>query len=374
MISVTDATHAATFYSRLARYALIYCLWVLSLVFLTGGFWNVDTWLSSWHRWDAQLYEQIWRERYQGSSPKLLAFPPGYPLLVGFLSSLTSLSFYSTGLVLNVAAFFVFAVIASELLMRTMPVPALPLFCLILTSPTAYFIFPAYTDCLYAACLWGALYLALLKPSGIKYRAAEFLLLVIGPWLRLTGYALSVWAIFRRYSSIAVFISLAGWLSLNNAITGHAFHFVKAQTLFLLTEGNLFDGIVYSFRLVPVTLPGNSGGDWQAYLQFHLLPVVYFVALLGTGAWFCWNRQMLVGSTIIAILLFSHNLPFWRSSLRYDLPLMPFLFALLLSGRGTDSKKRGAFGAGVVCGAIGTCQLILQVYFAILFTNGAWAF
>lgn len=355
---------------RLPRYALIYLLWVLSLVFLTGGFRDFHAWIGSWSHWDAELYERIWKEGYQGDAPKLLAFPPGYPLLIGGISALTHLGFQSAALLLNVLAFFCYAAIASELLLQTMAVPALPLFCLILTSPTAYFIFPAYTDCLYAALLWSSLYLVLLRPTGITFRLAEFSLLLIGPWIRLTGYALAVWALFHRYASLAVFISLAGWLSMNYAITGHAFYFLHAQTLYGLPEGNLIDGVVYSFKLVPIVLP-ESGGDWLAYLQFHLLPVVYFVALLAAGAWLCWRRHWFVGATVIAILLFSHNQPFWRSTLRYDLPLLPFLFVPLLRPGG---EERGAFGRGAVCGAVGACQLILQVYFAALFRSGAWAF
>jgi hypothetical protein len=162
--------------------------------------------------------------------------------------------------------------------------------------------------------------------------------------------------------------SLALWLGFNRTIAGSAFYFLRAQRLFAMPRGNFFEGLADSLLHV--------GSDWSrgtSWLEFGFLPLFYLCALAAAAVWLAKRREGLLALSVLSILLFSYNQGFWRSVVRYDLPLVPVLCLPLLviarSGTGMASYfSRAAFYA-LILG-----QFSLQIYFARIFHTGGWAF
>ncbi len=352
---------------RLFFYLLTYVGWLTALALATGimdeGF---AAWADAWIKWDAHWYARIWQEGYPKADPRTLVFPPGYPALIGSISTLTGLSFHAAALAVNVLAYFAFAVLAAELMAFLWRVPGIAVFVFSLSAPAAYFVFAAYSDTVFALWMWLLLCVALGFPRSTRAAyLTEAALLLCAPWLRLTGYALAAWLVLKRWTALAVLLSLAGWLALNFVLGGEPLYFLHAQKLFLMPEGNILDGVKHTFA----GLMNPPGTDWMSYLQFHLLPALYFAAFIAIGVWACLKKQPLIGVTVLAILVFSHNQSFWRSAVRYDLPLFPVLCVPLLMIRG-----RGRLIAHGVFAAIVLAQLVLQMRFAAIFKAGGWAF
>jgi hypothetical protein len=356
--------------------ASIYLVWLVSLCAATQGFSGFHTWLTSWTTWDALWYARIWDEGYPRVDPRALVFPPGYSMLIGFLARGLHLDFHVMAMVVNLTSYFGAMVLAVDLFKNVLGVSPVPAFTLALSFPAAYFIFPSYSDAVFCLILWAAIYLAVLYKGDRLARAGEVFLLLLAPWIRLTGYALICWLALGRWTAVAVGVSLLGWLALNFVVAGQPTYFLHAQQLFHMPKGNLIEGLRITFsKLYPVYLPGLAG-DWTGYLQFHLLPAVYLVALALVGLWF-WDRgQRLIGMTIWAILILSHNQSFWRSAVRYDLPVacclsVPILVALHEKAAGARLVRISLW---LVLAAMTVAQLALQVYFANLFRSGHWAF
>jgi hypothetical protein len=356
--------------ARFGFYFPVYFLWILLIFYATRGT-NApgQSWLAGWQQWDAHWYEQISREGYPSADPRTLVFPPGYPAIVGIISKLFRASFLATAVVLNLAAFFFTAVLICEWLSRKFAVSSALLFVFILSAPAAYFAFSAYSDVLFMMLLWVLLWLALAEHAGgYKRVIAQALLLFVLPWIRLTGYALASWLFARRIVALAVLASFVLWLGFNRMIAGSALYFLRAQELFAMPRGNFFQGFADS--LIHLASDWSRGTSW---LEFGFLPLFYLCALIAVAIWLAKRREGLLALTVLSIVLFSYNQGFWRSVVRYDLPLIPFLCVPLLvtakSRTGVTSYlSRAAFYA-LVLG-----QLSLQIYFARFFHAGGWAF
>ena len=135
-----------------------------------------------------------------------------------------------------------------------------------------------------------------------------------------------------------------------------------------MPKGNFFEGLAYSLIHV--------GSDWSrgtSWLEFGFLPLLYLCALMAAAVWLAKRREGLLALSVLSILLVSYNQGFWRSVVRYDLPLVPVLcLPLLVRGKsetGMDSYvSRAAFYA-LILG-----QFWLQVYFARVFHTGGGGF
>jgi hypothetical protein len=359
---------------RFVAYLSIFLLWVLLIFFATRGA-RGQAWLAGWQQWDAHWYEQIWREGYPAADPRTLVFPPGYPFAIGGLSKLLSLSFFTAAVILNLVAFWGTAVLISEWLSRKFVVSPYLLFAFVISTPAAYFAFTAYSDILFMLLLWLLLWLALPGPSlrtyrGYKIAIAECGVLFVLPWIRLTGYALASWLLARRMAALAVLGSLALWLAFNRAIAGSAFYFLRAQELFAMPRGNFFQGLADS---VEHLVSDAGGGRILSWLEFGFLPLFYLAVLTATAIWLAKRREGLLALSALSILVLSYNQGFWRSVVRYDLPLTPLLCLPLLvtaksASRTISTLCQGAFYALVLA------QFSLQIYFARIFHAGGWAF
>lgn len=357
----------------LPAYFILYAVWLAAVFLLTGGFESLPNWLDSWVKWDAHWYERIWSEGYPKEDPRSLVFPPGYPLVVGSISSLTSLNFHTSALILNIASYFALCLISAECLGKIFSLPRLPLFVLPLTSPAAYFVFTAYSDALFSAMLWIAIHCTLAHPKSVRAQLAEFCLLLAMPWVRLTGFAMAAWILTKRWTSAAVAISLFGWLALNFEISGKFTYFLEAQALFEMPQGHFLNGAVYTFQGLLSFSDFVSRNDLTGYFQFHFLPATYLLILCGTAFWLCRKKQWLLGVTVLSVLLMSHNQSFWRSAVRYDLPILPCFYAALMATMKSENEKLPPIAISILI-ALGLLQMSMMISFARLFQVGEWAF
>ena len=302
----------------------------------------------------------------------MLVFPPGYPATIGALEKIFSVSFLATGVLLNLAAFFASAVLISEWLSRKFDISAYFLFVFVLSAPAAYFAFTAYSDLLFMLLLWVLLWISLAapEPHGRKMLMAQSALLFVLPWIRLTGYALASWLFARRVAALAVLVSLALWLGFNHVIAGNAFYFLRAQELFGMPRGNFFQGFADSLFHLALN---RSWGHPMIWLEFGFLPLFYLAALIAAGVWLAKRREGLLALTVLSILLLSYNQGFWRSVVRYDLPLTP-VFCLPLLANAASRHRIVSYLCGAAFYALTIAQFSLQIYFARLFHSGAWAF
>jgi len=331
-----------------------------------------QSWLAGWRQWDARWYEQIWREGYPAADPRTLVFPPAYPYLIGSFSRFFPGSFLATAVILNVAAFFASAVLISEWLSRKFAVSACLLFLFVLSAPAAYFAFTAYSDLVFMLMLWVLLWIALASPEprGRKALIAQSALLFVLPWIRLTGYALASWLFARKAAAVAVLASLVLWLGFNRMIAGNAFYFLRAQELFGMPRGSFFQGFADSLLHLASDL---SAGHVTTWLEFGFLPLFYLGAITAAGWWLAKRHEGLLALSVLSILALSYNQGFWRSVVRYDLPLTPVLCLPLLAAAGSRSRMTSYFSRTAFY-ALMVGQFSLQIYFARVFHAGGWAF
>ena len=362
--------------SRRTRYTVYFCIffgWIALILLFTDGV-SDRSWLADWERWDAKWYAQIWREGYPAADPRALVFPPGYSFAVGFFAKLLSTPFFGTAIVLNLIAFFATAALISDWFLRKFGINSYSSFAFILSAPAAYFAFTAYSDVFFMLLLWVALWFSLadLHLSRAKRLIVQASMLLVLPWLRLTGYALVSWLLVGRVGGIAVLGSLGLWLGFNQWIAGSPFYFLHAQKLFLMPKGNFFQGLSYSFKqLIGYDFHAGNIEDW---LQFCSLPMFYLVALTATAIWLLRKREGLLAITVLSVLLISHNQAFWRSAVRYDLPLMPMLCLPFLVASGSRSQPISYLSKTAVFLVLLAGQFALQFYFARIFHSGGWAF
>lgn len=355
---------------RVAIYFCFFLVWALLIFFITGGR-SDPSWLGNWARWDAKWYEQIWLKGYPASDPRTLVFPPGYSVITGILSRVFSSSFIGTAVVLNLITFFAAATLISEWFSRKFNVSPYLVFVFVLSAPASYFAFTSYSDILFMLLLWVLLWLAVSStplPRKINL-IAQFILLLVLPWIRLTGYALATWLLERKVVALAVLGSLGLWLGFNQMIAGSPFYFLHVQELFTMPAGNLFQGLSSSLeRLFSSDLPDGYLIPW---LQFAFLPLFYFGALVCVSIWLVKQGERVLAITVLSVLILSHNQSIWRSAVRYDLPILPVLCLPLLftpGSRATSYLLKAAFYVLLAS------QFALQIVFARLFHSGGWAF
>lgn len=359
---------------RLWKYAAIYAVWAGILFTLTGGFADSARWLASWMQWDTKWYSQIATIGYKPEI-KALAFPPGYPLFIRTLTDITGSGYNMLGLVTSMVFFFTANVLAVELLSSLfLLTQRMAFFTLALTTPTGYLAFCFYSDPLFMLMIWTLLYLAIKHPDSMKARIIEASLLLVLPWIRIAGYALLSWAVLRRWTAFALLFAMAGWTYLNANITGDAFFFIKAQRLYMMPEGWALDGLIYSFTGLFHFPVWGTWQPWLDYLQIMLLPMFYLITLAAVGIWFIYKNQPLIGITLLSILAISHYAPFWRSVVRYDMPMMLCLYVPLFYMLTKPNARLSPVSTGIILGAFGMIQLVLQVLFANNFRMGGWAF
>jgi len=159
-------------------------------------------------------------------------------------------------------------------------------------------------------------------------------------------------------------------MGFDQLMRGDPFYFKKAQEEFGIPMGGFFSGLVATWNSF---LNFPKPGDLQYWAQFNFLLLFYLFVLIATAVWLFWKRQPLLAITTLSLLYISHNYTFWRSSLRYDLPLMPLLCLPILCNIGARKRTTRIILRSAFC-VFTVAQWALQIYYARAFHRGEWAY
>lgn len=357
---------------HLKLYAGLFTAWLILLFIYTWNLGSVADWVASWYSWDAQWYEKIWSQGYQADL-RALAFPPVYSLVVGSFQWITGFSFGTSALLINVCALFGGATILTEFLSRRYRINNVLLFIFLLSTPTLYYVFMVYSDALFFFSF--ALALTWMDRTPQKKSTTWILLgplLMILPWIRITGYALLSWVLTRHRTALLLLLPLAGWLGFNWHLTGDPLHFLHIQKKFAMPSGHFFDGLFYAWEQLSNGLP-DEDRHW-IWVSASLLPFISLMLLLAATIWFAWRRDWFLAITILAIAIMSRNQLFWRSALRYDLPLYPFIAVPLLTWMNSSSPRLKKGLAVLLFALLLVGGFGLQLYYADIAHNRGWTF
>ncbi len=389
------------------RYAfesiLSHALWFLVIFSFTNGFAiPFADWMQSFYQWDARWYGTMAQDGH-GFLPQTYVFPPVHGWVLGRLTDLTVwiAGFFTT--TPSWVSLFYFVVLANGLVMfalantifvwisaRRWNADRRTLWIVALSNPMGYFALTAYSDMLYFALFHATMTLAIWtgarrtswrlpelgRRQNISARLAVTTLLFVAPWVRLTGFSFSALALLKRKEAAAVLVSLAAFLTYYWVRTDNPLFFLLAQEVFAMPKGHFFDGLILSTNIIRLTLIGDipQGGDAYLYaLNFGFLPMICLMTTLVFSGWLYRRREFEWASVILAMAAISHNQAFWRSTVRYTLPLFPLFFWMLLIKDKPSTPRRRLIQRVVIGLAVGTC-LSLQIFYGRLFQAGGWAF
>lgn len=354
--------------------------WVMLLYAVTGGG-AITPWVEGWGRWDAHLYLRIWQQGY-GADPALTAFPPGFAWLSGALAAVLPLSFFGAGSVISLVSLVMAGSVLAAMVKRDFGVPGTWVFAFWLCGPATYFALAPYSDLLFCALLFSAWYWltapALTRSEQLLLIAVLFAL----PLVRITGLALLVLLLLRRWQTLALLPGFGVFLWLNHQTTGNAFHFLAVQSQFLMPDGHVLDGLRRASNGLLPAPPVESTVPFLQWLQLKAVPMAQLLLLALTAGWLAWRRHGVLALSLIAIVLMSHNQGFWRSVVRYNLVLWPLVALPILDWIGLRLNRplaRAGFRhdiliAAAALGALMMLGLLLQLRFAAVFHRGGWGF
>ena len=342
---------------------------------------SLGTWIDSWNHWDSYWYQFTWENGYPQDDPRNLVYAPGFAFFTGGLSQLFGSDFQRTALVVNCLSFWATAIIFCELVARRFALPyrSILMVCF-LSSPTSYFCYPAYSDAFFNLLAWTLIAISLIDQEKLSnsqrvlVRLAQPTIAFVMPWFRLTGYAFLSWLVLRKWFVLTALVTLASWLTLNRAITGDYFYFLNTLGLFDMGPGGFVVGLSSTLQRIAAGPEGPSLESWQLWLGNDILSLAYLLALTATALWLFWKKESLLAITTLAILALSHNGSYWRSTLRYDWPLIPLLFLPLLTWAVQGKTKGLKMAAWVAIVSLLGIQFALQISYARAFLEGRWAF
>jgi len=367
--------------NNLPFYITTLTLWLLFILLQTLPDSNPQQWLSKWSVWDAHWYKKIWEVGYQ-NDPKALVFPPGYSLLVGSLAALTSLPFGTSAFLINIIALTYATITLTETLGTRFQINKKEFFLFTLSVPPLYYSMMPYTDTLFFALFAAALKIGIKNPETLT-RKEEILagsLLFLAPFVRLTGYALTSWVFLKRRYAMTPIIALACWLGLNFFVTGDPLAFLGYQKEFYMPPGGFLTGFSASLHsLLQGMPPASDPGGRSLWLSAYALPAIAVLLLGATALWLALRKEWLLCLTILSLILLTHNQAFWRSGLRYNLPILPFIALPLLATASSQIRLPNPNKTLILILKIGfyallTTNFLLQSRFTQAAYAGGWTF
>lgn len=352
-------------------------IWLLLgwLAFIAGVTWGVGPepgWVADWRRWDGHWYQSIWENGY-AAAEHTIAFPPIFSVLAGSLSKLSPLSFAESALVINLCALAAAGRALGQIYQYRFGQPQGPAQLFLLSFPALYFALAPYSDTIF---LFVSLQIIALisspQPLSRSEHVALLMLLFCAPLIRITGVVFAGLLIFGYWQAIAAVAGVAVWLQINHTLGGSALAFIEVQSQFLMPDGGLFQGLKGAWAGL---IHGTDVRGWVSWTQLHLIPIVTLLLIGNTLLWLARRRDFVLLYLLLAITLISHSQSFWRSVVRYDMPLWPFLAAPLLAvvaqPGSSPIQKRLAMTTLI---AIGLTSLAFQALYAHLFVRGGWTF
>jgi len=384
---------------------IFHFFWFAFIYVMTDGLsLGVAQWVQSFNQWDARWYASIGMSGH-GFLPQTFVFAPAHGWVSGsitelFFQALRSLDYQPKwvdvfSFVCLVTNFVCFTVANSILVklaenrLRSFAVSRNRLWLLALSNPVGYFALTPYSDMVFFLITMLTLLLVLVtsprasnwgltaarEKYGQKASWALAALLFIAPWFRLTGFAFAVFGLLKRKEVLASFLGLISFLTYYKIRTDDPLFFLMAQSVFQMPEGHLIDGLWYAMKVFAQGMDGLAfrGYDYLIYwVDFGLLPLLVFFLSLGFSIWSWKKGERELSLLMIGITLISHNQAFWRSTVRYALPVYPMLAWMWLSYRAHLFERLK--GREILTGfAVGT-GFFLQIFYCRIFQSGGWAF
>lgn len=112
----------------------------------------------------------------------------------------------------------------------------------------------------------------------------------------------------------------------------------------------------------------GTNQDIFYWLNYGFLPTVSLFLSLMLTLWLARKREFEIATLVFAIVAISHNQALWRSTVRYALPIFPFLGWMILAHDPVRFRRRVIFALALGFG------FTIQVLYCRLFHVGAWAF
>lgn len=411
-VAIDDAIFSFDDNMHMRRYAfealIVHSLWLaIIFVFTDGAQLPFLTWLEGFYQWDARWYGTIANDGH-GFLAQTYVFPPFYGWLLGRLTDVLHFVSNGVGLKLNwpealyLTAFlfgttmFAFAntlfVFFSE---RRWNLARPRLWAIAVSNPVGYFALIAYSDMFFFVLMLLAMLLILWtsprrelwklpelsKQKRWAIEAGLVSLLIMTPWVRLTGFAFAAWALLKRREVLATFLSLGAFLLYYWIRTDNPFFFLLAQQVFQMPEGGFIEGLSTSLGIIGHLIRGDipETTDVRLYtLNFGILPIFCLATSLGFTAWLLRRREFEWALIVMAITAISHNQAFWRSTVRYTMPFFPFFYWMLIAprmqARPERVSKAKTFALQALLGIAIGLSLMLQLFYGRLFRSGGWAF
>lgn len=323
-----------------------------------------------WDQWDARHYLYLAANGYSGSGDarNLIAFFPLYPALVSAIASV-GLPLRLAALLISNLAGLLAAILLYELARLDQPSKAAFRAAAFFTVfPTAYFLLVGYTEALFCALAFAAVYAARRRQwiaggmLGGLAAATRLTGLVLVPYLLVEAAALRGAANGRRQpaealsAALVVSLGFVVYLATNQLVLGDPFAFVAVQRQhWSHSLAAPWLGFSEAIRSIGWRVPWEKltvgGGEIAGGLTAYAVSVLAWLRLRPADA---------VYATLLTVMV--TFLPFWLSIPRYLLAMYPLF---LLVGRITN---RWLYLAMVVV------SLTSLVVFGLAFGRGYWAF
>ncbi len=384
--------------------AIAHLSWLVFIFICTDGFAvSFASWLERFNQWDVRWYSSIAMDGH-GLLPQTYAFPPLHAWILGRVTyaifdgaralgfELTWMRvFYPVSLVLGLTYFALANTVFVVLAERRWKIRRWRLWLIAVANPVGYFALTAYSDALFFLIAALALLLATwtserrdqwqlpeLSKRHLTYAKIGLTgLLFAAPWIRLTGFAFALWIILKRREVIATFLSLVTYLTYMGLRTGDPLFFINVQQAFDMPNGTVVTGFLLSLDILKTFFSGEAyqGGDFLVYaMNFGFFAMVVFLLSIALVRWLSKRHEYCWALAVLAITIVSHNQAFWRSTVRYALPLYPMFFWMLIASSETPrTRLREQIGTTLAAIAVGL-SLAIQVYYCRLFRMGEWAF
>ena len=323
-----------------------------------------------WDRWDAQHYLYLAANGYaaNGDARNLIAFFPLYPALVSAIASV-GLPLRLAALLISNVAGLIAAILLYELARLDQPPKAAFRAAAFFTLfPTAYFLLVGYTEALFCALAFAAVYAARRRRwmaagmIGGLASAARLTGLVLVPYLLAEAAGLrrdGDRRLQRREAlsaAVVVILGFAVYLATNQLVLGDPLAFLAVQRQhWSHSLAAPWVGFAEAIRSIGWRVPWEKltvgGGEIAGGL------IAYAVTAL---SWLRLRPADAIYATVLTVMV--TFLPFWLSIPRYLLAMYPLF---LLVGRITI---RWLYLAMVVV------SLTSLTVFGLAFGRGYWAF
>jgi hypothetical protein len=362
--------------------AAVLLIGVLALWGATGAMPGL---LDPWHRWDAPHYTDIAIWGYMANDPGTLSYPgyrqdfpgdldlyivffPLYPWLVGAVNAALGLPIVSAFLVSTAASLFV-----APLLYRLVSADLGPRIgvwaaALLLVFPTAYFLHIGYTESLFLALAFGALYLARTDrwwAAGLVGALAA--LARVNGLVLIPAFAVEAWLQWREHRRLdiralaamaGVAIGFAVYLVVNAIVYGDPLAFREIQ------RSHWFKELTWPWDAVAIAVRWAGSPPADRALMYGWMELVFMgIGLAATVATAIWLRptwaMWMAGNWLLVV-----STGFLSSVPRYSLALFGIVVWAAI----------GAQRWRVVGWLLAVVSLGAMVYFAMRFATNLWAF